>query len=117
MENWINLVVSVLSGLVVIIPLVYKLIEFVQKATKEKNWVELFKLVSSFMTEAESMFQTGAERKDYVIMAVKASANTVNYDIDMDVVSQMIDDLCALSKTVNAPKDVVEVNEDTNTEA
>ena len=106
MENWVNLIVSVLSGLVVVIPLVYKLIEFVQKATKEKNWVELFKLVSNFMTEAELKFSTGAERKDYVIMAVKASADTVNYDIDMDVVSKMIDDLCAISKVVNAPKEI-----------
>lgn len=105
MENWINLVVSVLSGLIVLIPMVYKLIEFVQKATKEKNWVELLRLVSGFMAEAEQMFQTGVERKDYVLMAVKASANTVNYDIDMDVVSKMIDDLCELSKLVNAPKE------------
>ena len=60
MENWVNLIVSVLSGLVVIIPLVYKLIEFVQKATKEKNWVELFQLVSNFITEAELKVSTGA---------------------------------------------------------
>ena len=39
-------------------------------------------------------------------MAVKASADTVNYDIDMDVVSKMIDDLCAMSKVVNAPKEI-----------
>ena len=34
---------------------------------------------------------------------VQASANLVNYDIDMEVVSEMIDSLCAMSKKVNAP--------------
>ena len=108
MENWVNLIVSVLSGLVVIIPLIYKLIEFVQKATREKNWADLLRLVTNLMTEAEAKFATGAERKDYVLLAVKASADTVNYDIDMDVVSKMIDDLCEMSKVVNAPKEIGE---------
>ena len=34
---------------------------------------------------------------------VKASADTVDYDIDMEVISKLIDDLCKMSKTVNAP--------------
>lgn len=109
MENWVNLVVSILSGLVVVIPLVYKLVEFVQKATREKNWADLLRLVTNLMTEAETKFATGAERKDYVLMAVKASADTVNYDIDMDVVSKMIDDLCEMSKKVNVPKEETQI--------
>ena len=105
MESWINLIVSILSGLAVAIPLVIKLVEFVQKAVREKNWQALLELVTNLMKEAETKFATGAERKDYVIMAVKASADTVNYDIDMDIVSKMIDDLAAMSKIVNAPKE------------
>lgn len=111
MENWVNIIVSILSGLCVCIPLVYKLITTVSKCVREKNWNDLLNLVMKFMSEAETMFQTGEERKNYVLMAVKASASTINYDIDMDVVSEMIDNLCALSKKVNAPKeDVVEEN-------
>ena len=34
---------------------------------------------------------------------VKASSETVNYDIDMSVISKLIDDLCDMSKSVNAP--------------
>lgn len=34
---------------------------------------------------------------------VKASSETVNYDIDMAAISKLIDDLCKMSKTVNAP--------------
>ena len=112
MPEWVEIVVSVLSGLAVAIPLVVKLIEYVTKAVKEKNWQTLLELVTNLMKEAESKFETGAERKDYVILAIKASANTINYEIDMDVVSQLIDDLCAMSKIVNAPKE--EKPEDTD---
>ena len=37
-------------------------------------------------------------------MIVKASADTINYDIDLEKVSELIDSLCAMTKIVNAPK-------------
>ena len=104
MPEWVELIVSILSGLVVIIPLVVKLVEYVGKATKERNWTSLLKLITDYMQEAEKKFTTGIERKDYVILAIKASADTLNYEIDMDVVGKLIDDLCSMSKVVNAPK-------------
>lgn len=107
--EWHEIIVSILSGLVVVIPLVIKLVEYVQKAIKEKNWQDLLALVTNLMEEAESKFMTGAERKDYVMMAVKASADTINYEVDMDVVSKLIDGLCAMSKVVNAPKAEAEI--------
>lgn len=36
---------------------------------------------------------------------IKASANEVNYDIDMEAVSKLIDDLCSMPKKVNAPEE------------
>ena len=101
--EWINYALSILSGLAVIIPLVIKLVEYVQKAVKEKNWTDLMELVMELMKTEEGKFETGEERKEFVIMALKASADTINYDIDLDVVSRMIDDLCAMSKSVNPP--------------
>ena len=107
--DWVNIVVNILSSLVMLIPLVIELSKWIKAAIKEKNWQTLLGLVTNFMKEAESKFQTGAERKDYVMLAIKASASTINYEIDMDVVSKLIDDLCAMSKIVNAPKEEVEV--------
>ena len=107
MPEWVEIVVSILSGLAITIPLVIKLVEFVQQSIKEKNWTKLLELVTGFMQEAEKKFETGAEKKDYVMLAIKASADTVNYDIDMDVVSKLVDDLVAMSKIVNAPVDVL----------
>ena len=104
MPEWVDFVVSILSGLAVAIPLVVKLVQYVQLVVKEKNWQKLLELITHFMQEAEQKFSTGAEKKDYVMLAIKASASAVNYDIDLEVVSKLIDDLTSMSKIVNAPK-------------
>lgn len=109
--DWLDIILSILSGLAVTIPLVVKLISVVKEAVQEKNWTALVNLVTKFMQEAEPLFQTGEERKNYVMIAIKASADTINYQIDMDVVSKLIDDLCAMSKKVNAPKEEAEIAE------
>jgi len=101
--EWVNVIVSILSGLAVAIPLVVELVIWIKKAIQEKNWSKLMNLVMAFMADAEKMFQTGEERKQYVLLAIKASADTINYPIDMDQLSKLIDDLCELSKKVNAP--------------
>ena len=102
--EWYEILVSVLTGLAATIPLVIKLVEYVRKAVQEKNWNELLKLVMNLMEQAETKFDNGDERREWVLMMVKASADTINYDIDLNVVTQMINSLCELSKKVNAPK-------------
>lgn len=106
--DWVQYLVSVLAGLATAIPLAIKLVEYVQKAVKEKNWGKVLDMVMRYMTTAEEKFDNGADRKEWVLAMVKASAETVNYDIDMDVISNLIDDLCKMSKTVNAPGEVSE---------
>lgn len=107
--EWLDVAISILSGLAVTIPLVIKLVEYVQKSIKEKNWQALLELVTNLMKEAETKFENGADRKEWVLTCVKASADTINYDIDLDQVSELIDSLCAMSKIVNAPKEEVKV--------
>ena len=104
--EWMKLLIAILSGLITAIPLVVKLVEYVQKAIKEKNWNELLRMVMNYMETAESKFDNGADRKEWVLAMVKASADTVNYDIDMNAVSDLIDSLCNMTKTVNAPEKV-----------
>lgn len=105
MSDWVEIIVSILSGLAVAIPLVVELAKWIKKAVEEKNWQELLKLVTNLMAEAEGKFQNGADRKEWVLMCVKASADTINYSIDIEQVSELIDSLCAMSKVVNAPKE------------
>lgn len=102
--DWVNVIVSILSGLAVVIPLVVELVKWIKKAIQEKNWTQLLTLVNELMQEAEFKFEDGASRKEWVMMAIKASADTIDYTIDMEMVSKLIDDLCAMSKVVNAPK-------------
>lgn len=109
MMDWVNIIVSILSGLATAIPLVITLVRWIKKAIQEKNWKALIDLVTKLMQDAEQKFNNGAERKDYVMLAIKASADTINYKIDMSVVSELIDSLTSMSKVVNVPKEEVAV--------
>lgn len=103
MNQYLGLALQILSGLVVLIPLVVKLIEYVQKATKEKNWNKLLDMTMKLMEEAETKFENGADKREWVLAMVKASADSINYDIDIEEVGKMIDSLCAMTKIVNPP--------------
>lgn len=102
----VQIVVAILTGLATCIPLVVKLVQYVQTAAKEKNWANLLGLVMSLMEEAEQKFDDGSTRKDWVMAMVKASANYINYPVDEDTLSKMIDSLCDMSKIVNKPQEV-----------
>jgi hypothetical protein len=99
----IECAVQIFSGLIVLIPLVVKLVQYVEKASKEKNWNKLLALTIDLMQEAEIKFSEGADKKQWVIAMIKASAESINYDIDVEEISKMIDDLCSMTKVVNPP--------------
>lgn len=101
--EWVQIVVSILSGLAVAIPMVVELVKWIKIAIQEKNWQELLKLVTNLMEEAEQKFDNGADREEWCLMMVKASADTINYNIDLEQVRKLIQSLCAVSKIVNAP--------------
>lgn len=98
---WIQAIISILSGIAVLVPLMVKLVEFVTANTKEKNWNQMLKLVMNLMAEAEERFDKGSEKKEWVMGELKAMANTLNYNIEWDVVSEMIDKICDVSKELN----------------
>lgn len=104
--EWVRLIVSVFSGLAATIPLVVQLVKYVQRAIKEKNWPQVVNLVMGYMERAEAMFENGADRKEWVLAMVRASADTIKYEIDMDEISTLIDSLCDMSKVVNNSAEV-----------
>ena len=109
--EWYEILISVLTGLATAIPLVIKLVEYVKKATKEKNWNKLLDLVMNLMAEAENKFQDSADRREWVLMMVKATSHTINYEIDLDTVDQLITSLCELSKKVNVQNIEVKIDD------
>lgn len=104
----LKLVVAVASGLAAAIPLAIQLVKYVEKAVKEKNWGVVLNKVMDLMETAETKFAEGAERKEWVLAMLKASADGINYDIDYDAIAEMIDRLCNMSKVVNAPAETTE---------
>ena len=103
--EYLDVILSIVAGLAAAIPLVVKLVQYVTAAVKEKNWNKLLDLVMSLMEEAEEKFADGATRKEWVMAMVSASAESINYDVDIAAISELIDSLCDLSKVVNPPAD------------
>ena len=101
MEIWTTIVLPIISGLIAAIPLVIKLVEYVQKASKEKNWKAVVQLVLKLMAEAEQNYASGAERKDYVMSSIKAMEDTLQYDIDEKAIGELIDSIVLATKKIN----------------
>ena len=100
-EQIVSLVVAILTGLAAAIPLAWKLAQYVKQAVQEKNWGALLGLVVDLMEEAELKFDDGATRKDWVLAMVQTSAEYINYPVDVEALSVMIDRLCDMTKVVN----------------
>ena len=105
--EYLDVILSIVAGLAAAIPLVIKLVQYVQAAVKEKNWNKLLDLVMNLMEEAEIKFADGATRKEWVMAMVQASADSINYDVDMEAISELIDSLCDLTKKVNSPEEEI----------
>ena len=102
--DWLNYIVSILSGIAAAIPLVFYLIQYVKEAVKQRNWQLVLNWVIDLMQAAETKFESGADRKEWVLTMLKANADCVNYDIDYNAIADMIDSLCSMSKAINGAK-------------
>ena len=103
--SWVDIVVSILSGLAVCIPLVVQFVNVVRASVKEKNWSQIVAIVLDLMKEAETLFSEGAAKKAWVMAGVESAAKSINYnydDVAKQKVSDMIDAICATAKIVNA---------------
>lgn len=103
-QFWIEIIVSIMAGIAVVIPLIIELVKQITKAVEEKNWNIIVKNMLDFMVEAECMFERGADKKEYVMMAVENTAQSINYNYDNEAkekVSDMIDAICQASKAIN----------------
>ena len=102
--EWYEIIISILSGIAASVPLVITLVNTIKSLYKEKNWGKLVVIVSNFIAEAEVLYPDGASKKDYVTNSVLAMAKTIDYPVDKDMLSELIDSLVALSKKVNIEK-------------
>lgn len=102
-EQIVSVIVSILTGLAACIPLAVKLAQYAKQAAQEKNWGAFLGLAVDLIQEAELKFEDGATRKEWVMAMVKTSAEYINYPVDSDALSNLIDALVSMTKTVNVP--------------
>lgn len=100
-QQIVNIIVAVFSGLATCIPLAIKLVEYVKKATQEKNWSSLLGLIMKLIEQAEQKFADGATRKEWVMAMVQTSTEYISYPLDLDALSNMIDELVKMTNMVN----------------
>ena len=115
-DHIVSIIVAILTGLATCIPLAVKLYQSVKEAIQEKNWPHLLGLVVDLMEEAEEKFTDGATRKEWVMAMVQTSAEYINYPVDTQALSDLIDALCDMTKIVNPPA-VEELPEESTTDA
>lgn len=101
----LNLILSILKEFIAVIPFavafVVALVQSVKRAQTEKNWRPLIKVALNLISEAEVMFDKGADRKEWVMDMMRTAANEINFDLDDESLSLLIDNLVEMSKKVN----------------
>lgn len=101
MENFINVLPEILVGLAAIIPMLVVLVKYIKKAVEGKNWNVLVKMILDLMVEAEINYSNGADRKTFVMDELKTLSKSIDFEVDWDKVSDLIDALCSMANNVN----------------
>ena len=102
--KFIDIAISILTGLSVCIPLVLKLVAVVKENVAEKNWNEIVKIVIAQMVEAEKNYTEGAAKKAWVMNQMRVLAKSLNFnytEVEELKVAELIDAICAGAKIIN----------------
>ena len=100
----LEIILAIVAGIGAAIPLVIALIKYIKEAIMEKNFGNIMKLALDLMPEAEEKFSTGEERKAYVMDNLKSISATLDYEVDFEKISEMVDAICKASKQINVKK-------------
>ena len=103
--EWIELVIIVLNGALVI----FKLCQSGAELFKEKQWNKLVDIMLDLMVEAEKQFTEGAAKKAWVLNELRVAAKSLEYDYNAEAerkVSEMIDAFCMASKEIQKGHEV-----------
>ena len=105
MNVW-EIIASIMAGLAVCIPLAVKLVQTVRESVRKGNWDKLVGMVIQLMAEAEEKIAESATRKEWVVGMIRTGAGSLDYELtdsDWTKISDMIDALCTMARTVNGP--------------
>lgn len=100
-SDWITLIVSIASSIVIMLPLVVSLVKHVKLLAKEKNWAGFLVLLNTYIMRAEENFDTGADKEDWVVSMIMASADVIQFDIDEEALREIIRNIIEVTNNVN----------------
>ena len=100
----LEIILAIVAGIGAAIPLAIQLVKYIKAAIAEKNFGNIMKLALDLMPEAEEKFSTGEERKAYVMDNLRSISSTLDYEVDFEKISEMIDAICKASKQINLKK-------------
>ena len=87
--TWSDIAKWIIYTVIIIAPLAYNLVKYVRMAMEEKNFKPILSLVLELMETAEGMYDSGADRKAWVLSMVKSTAKAIGSSVSMDEVSKM----------------------------
>lgn len=102
MENDIvRIVLDVLAGLAILIPVAYGIFNGIKKLFKDKDYKKLLANALELIVTAEQKYESGADKKKFVLDMLKEVATKAKIKYDEESLSSTIDDIIALSKKIN----------------
>lgn len=106
----LDIIVTILSGIMVCVPILLALGSAISECVREKNWSAIVTFVLDYMVEAEQLFEKGADRKTWVMEMLEEVVIQLNYPYDDEArnkVSAMIDDICEAAKIINSEVKII----------
>lgn len=112
--EWVRWILCILTGIAAAIPLVIRLVNAIKeleykdvmKKIEDGQFAEILLRMTKYMKQAETRFDDGDVKKEWVMLAVEALADELEYtltDEDRSALGDMVDAICDAAKVVNTP--------------
>ena len=101
MKEWIDLIIAICGAITVIVPLGINLYKAMVALIKEKNYAKILEIMKDAAVEAEKLYSTGAERRDYVLNILKVSCENLKVDYDENKLDTELTKFIDATKKIN----------------
>ena len=95
--DWVFIIALVAAVVAEAIPFIVTIIKYVKENSNERNWTNLVKLIFDLCMQAEEEFELGADKKEWVLSMLKATADSEM----LEKVSNLIDSFISATKVIN----------------
>ena len=100
----LSLLIGLIVSIVTAVPSIIQAVRTTIKLIKEKNWKKVMAIIDKAVAIAEATQKSGAQKKADVIAAVTAECKELNINIDIQQVSDYIDEIVDWFNTMQGRK-------------